>query len=270
MEQIMKQIYFYLTTYGLDIIGALLILVVGKVAAGFGRGLIKKILTKSKADPAIVSFVSSLTYFAVLTAAVIAALSKAGVETTSLVAVVGAAGFAVGFALKDSLGNFASGVLILVLKPFRVGDYIEAAGVAGTVKAVHLFTTEMASPDNVKILVPNGKIYGDIIKNVTANDNRRVDMVIGIGYGSSIGKALEVVKGLVDADERVLKDPAPTLAVSELADSSVNLVVRPWTAKDNYWALKFDLTRAIKEAFDREGIEIPFPQTVVHLAKEGD
>ena len=200
--------------------------------------------------------------------AVLAALSQAGIRTTSLVAVLGAAGFAVGFALKDSLGSFASGILLLVFKPFGVGDFIEAAGVSGTVKAIRLFSTELASPDNVQILVPNNKIYGDTIRNVSAHPTRRVDLVIGIGYGSSLGRALELIRELLDQDQRVLQDPAPILAVAELADSSVNLAVRPWTARENYWDLKCDLTRAIKESFDKEGIEIPYPRQVVQLLQE--
>ncbi len=270
MEGVIDRTYFFLTTYGLSIIGALVILIVGKMVAGFARKFIRQILTRADADASVVSFTASLVYFLVITATVIAALSKAGVQTTSLVAVLGTAGLAVGLALKDSLGNFAAGVLLLVLKPFGVGDYIEAAGTSGTVKAIRLFTTELASPDNVKILVPNGKIYGDTIKNVTAHPHRRVDMVFGIGYGSSIGRAMEIITELLARDERVLKDPAPVLAVSELADSSVNIVVRPWTVKENYWNLKFDLTRAVKEAFDREGIDIPYPQQVVHLIPAGE
>lgn len=270
MEQLFNQAYGFITLYGLSIIGALVILVVGKFAAGFGRKLVRRILGKTNTDPSVITFTASLTYFLILTVAIIAALSKVGVQTTSLIAVVGTAGLAVGLALKDSLSNFAGGVLILIMRPFGVGDYIEAAGVSGTVKAIRLFSTELASPDNVKILVPNGKIYGDTIKNVTAHPHRRVDMIFGIGYDASMGRALEIVKELLDKDERVLKDPAPTLAVAELADSSVNLIVRPWTVKENYWNLKFDLTRAVKEAFDQEGIDIPFPQQVVHMHQVGE
>jgi small conductance mechanosensitive channel len=195
-------------------------------------------------------------------------LAKFGFQTASLVAVLGAAGLAVGFALQGSLANFAAGVLILVFRPYRVGNFIDVAGVAGIVKEIQLFTTELATPDNVKILVPNGKIYGDIIKNFSANDTRRVDLVIGIGYGSSIQKALEVVTKLIKKETRILSDLAPQIAVSELADSSVNLVVRPWVKKDDYWPLKFYLTQNIKEAFDRNGIEIPFPQRAVHMISE--
>jgi small conductance mechanosensitive channel len=198
----------------------------------------------------------------------LAALAKFGIQTASFVAVLGAAGFAIGFAMQGSLANFAAGVLILVLRPYRTGDYIDVAGVAGTVKGIELFTTELATPDNVKIMVPNGKIYGDIIKNYSANDTRRVDLVIGIGYASSIQKAIETVTTLIKEDERILSEPAPQIAVSELADSSVNLVVRPWVKKEDYWTLRFDLTQKIKEAFDQKGIEIPFPQRAVHMISE--
>ena len=204
-------------------------------------------------------------YFLILTFAVLAALAKFGIQTASFVAILGAAGFAIGFALQGSLSNFAAGVLILVLRPFKVGDYIDGAGVAGTVKEIKLFTTVLATPDNIKIMVPNGKLFGDTIKNISAFDTRRVDIVIGIGYTSDIQKAYDVLMDLMNEDTRVLSDPPANVAVSELADSSVNFVVRPWVKKEDYWGVKFDLTRRIKEAFDENGIEIPFPQQVVHM-----
>ena len=225
-------------------------------------------LEKYKTDPAVTSFSGSLIYILILTFAVLAALAKFGVQTASFVAILGAAGFAVGFALQGSLGNFAAGVLILVFRPYRVGDFIEAAGVAGAVKEIQLFTTVLATPDNVQIMVPNGKLYGDIIKNFSANDTRRVDMVFGIGYGSSIQKAYEIIENLMKADDRVLTDPAPQIAVAELADSSVNFIVRPWVKKENYWNVKFDLTRQVKETFDEHDIEIPFPQHTVHMVSD--
>ena len=206
-----------------------------------------------------------MAYILVLVFAVLAALAKFGIQTASFVAILGAAGFAIGFALQGSLANFAAGVLILVFRPYRVGDYIDVAGVAGSVMEIQLFTTELATPDNVKIMVPNGRIYGDIIKNFSANDIRRVDLVIGISYDSPIQKAIELISDLIKEDSRILSDPAPQIAVSELADSSVNLVVRPWVKRQDYWDLRFDLTRKIKEAFDQNGIEIPFPQRVVHM-----
>ncbi|UCH82829.1 MAG: mechanosensitive ion channel [Candidatus Latescibacterota bacterium] len=268
LESIYGQLVHFATSYGIKIIGAILILIVGRFAAGFFRRIVRKVLTSRDVDAAVVSFAGSLCYALVLTMAVIASLAKFGVETTSFVAVIGAAGFAIGFALQGSLSNFAAGVLILVLRPYRVGDFIEAAGVSGSVKEIQLFTTVLATPDNIRILVPNGRVYGEVIKNITANPTRRVDMVVGIGYTSSIKKAYEILKELVNADSRVLSDPAPTIAVAELADSSVNFVVRPWVKKEDYWAVKFDLTEKIKHTFDEQGIEIPFPQRSIHMVTE--
>ena len=265
MDTASQQIVFFVTTYGIKIIGAIIILILGRIAAGIGRSIVGRLLEKAKSDPAIISFVRHLTYILILVFAVLAALAKFGIQTASFVAILGAAGFAVGFALQGSLANFAAGVLILVLRPFKLGDYIMGAGQAGTVKAISLFTTELSTPDNVKILVPNGKLFGDVITNWSVYDTRRVDLVVGIGYDSDIQKAYEVIDGLIKDDNRILTDPAPQIAVSELADSSVNFVVRPWVNRADYWNAKFDLTRKIKEAFDANGIEIPFPQRVVHM-----
>jgi small conductance mechanosensitive channel len=258
----------FVTMYGLKIIGAIFILIIGRIAAGIMRTIVRKALEKSKTAPAVISFVGSLTYFLILTFAVLAALAKFGIQTASFVAVLGAAGFAIGFALQGSLANFAAGVLILVLRPFKIGDYIDSAGVAGTVKDIQLFTTVLTTPDNIKIMVPNGKIFGDVIKNVSAYDTRRVDFVIGIGYTSDIQKAYDIMMNLVKEDSRILSDPPTQIAVSELADSSVNFVLRPWVKKEDYWNVKFDLTRKIKESFDENGIEIPFPQQVVHMISQ--
>jgi small conductance mechanosensitive channel len=268
MENAGDQIVIFITTYGIKIIGAIVILILGRIAAGIGRSLIKKGLVKAKTDPAVVSFVGGLVYFLILTFAVLAALAKFGIQTASFVAILGAAGFAVGFALQGSLGNFAAGVLILILRPFKVGDFIMGAGEAGSVKEIQLFTTVLATPDNVKIMIPNGKLFGDVIKNVSAFDTRRIDLVIGIGYSSDIRKSFDVLTNLVKSDTRIMAEPAPQIAVSELADSSVNFVVRPWVKKEDYWAVRFDLIRSIKEAFDENGIEIPFPQRTVHLLSE--
>ncbi len=266
MKPVLDQLVAFGTTYGLQIIGAILILIVGRIAAGICRSVVTRILERGKADPAIVSFAGRLIFILVITFAILAALAKFGIQTASFVAVIGAASFAVGFALQGSLSSFAAGVLILAFRPFRVGDFIDAAGVMGAVKDIHLFTTILATPDNVQIIVPNSKLYGDIIKNYSANETRRVDMVFGIGYGSSIQDAYETIESILKQEERVLVDPAPQIAVSELADSSVNFVVRPWVKAADYWGVRFDLTRKIKEAFDEKGIEIPFPQTTVHMA----
>jgi small conductance mechanosensitive channel len=268
MPETASQIGLFLTTYGMQVIGAIIILILGRIAAGIGRKLMKRLLIRSKTDRAVVSFVSNLTNILKLTFAVLAALAKFGIQTASFVAILGAAGFAVGFALQGSLGNFAAGVLILVLRPFRTGDYIEGAGTAGTVKDIELFNTILATPDNIKIMVPNGKLFGNVIKNISAYDTRRIDLVVGIGYSSPIGKAVGVLEELIKKETRILSDPSAQIAVSELADSSVNLVVRPWVKKEDYWGVRWDLTRAIKESFDEHGIEIPFPQHVVHTVSE--
>ncbi len=268
MDNVANQLTVFITTYGIKVIGAIIILILGRIAAGIGRKVVKKVLEKSKTDPAVVSFVGSMIYFLILIFAVLAALAKFGIQTASFVAILGAAGFAIGFALQGSLANFAAGVLILVLRPFKVGDYIDGAGVGGTVKDIQLFTTVLATPDNIKIMVPNGKLFGDTIKNFSGFDTRRIDFVIGIGYTSDIQKAYDVLMNLIKKDTRILSDPPTNIAVSELADSSVNFVVRPWVKRSDYWGVKFDLTRKIKEAFDENGIEIPFPQQVVHMLSE--
>jgi len=268
MATTINQITLFLTTYGVQVIGAIIILVLGRIGAGLGRKIVKKLLIRSKTDSAVVSFVANMTYFLILTFAVLAALAKFGIQTASFVAILGAAGFAVGFALQGSLANFAAGVLILVLRPFRTGDYIEGAGVAGTVKDIELFNTVLTTPDNIKILVPNGKLFGNVIKNMSAYETRRIDLVVGIGYDASIGKAVEILEDLIRKDTRILSDPAPQIAVSELADSSVNLIVRPWTKRQDLWAVRWDLIRAMKEAFDEHGIEIPFPQRVIHTVSK--
>jgi len=267
METFMDQLIIFATTYGLKVIGALLILIIGRILAGIARKIVRKILQKSQVDPAIISFAASLTFILIMVFAVIAALAKFGVQTASFVAVLGAAGFAVGFALQGSLANFAAGVMILFFRPFRAGDFIDAAGVSGVVKEVGIFNTVISTIDNVKVIVPNGKISGDVIRNFSGYDIRRVDLVFGIGYASSMAKAYDTIDEILNADKRILQEPAPQIAVAELADSSVNFVVRPWVRKEDYWNVKFDLTRKVKEQFDAHGIEIPFPQRVVHMAK---
>ncbi len=232
------------------------------------RKLVTKLLTKAKTDPTIITFAGNMVYFLILIFTVVAALGNLGVPMTSFIAIIGAAGLAIAFAMQGSLANFAAGVLILVFRPFKVGDVVTAAGVTGSIKEIQIFKTILATPDNIRITIPNGKIYGDVIKNITAYDTRRVDITVGISYDSSMKKAQEILEGLCKDDDRVLEDPVPAIAVAELADSSVNFVVRPWTKKEDYWSVKFDLTRKIKESFDANGIEIPFPQQVIHMVSE--
>jgi len=264
MQNVIDTILTNLGAYSVKVVGAIIILILGRIAAGMGKKLITRLLTRTKTDTAVISFTGTLTYFLILTFAILAALSKFGIETTSFIAVLGAAGLAVGLALQGSLSNFASGVLILILRPFKIGDFIEGAGVTGTVKEIELFTTVLATADNIKIMVPNAKLFGDVIKNFSGYDLRRIDLEVGIGYGSPIGKAMETLNAVIKEDSRILSDPQPQIAVSTLADSSVNIVFRPWVKKEDYWDVRFDLTRKVKEAFEKDGIEIPFPQQVVY------
>jgi len=254
----------WLTAFGLRILGAAAILIVGRIAAGFLRRLVRRLVDRAGVDRSLAGFLGNLTYILVLVFALVAAVGKFGVETASFVAVLGAAGFSVGFALQGSLSNFASGVMLLIFRPFRVGDFIDAAGVAGTVKEIRLFNIVLATGDNVRVLVPNSKVYGDVIRNYSANDTRRVEVPIGIAYDASIDEACRVTRKVIADDERILADPEPLIAVAELGDSSVNLVIRVWVAAKDYWGVRFDLNKHLKESFDAAGIEIPFPQRVVH------
>lgn len=265
MENMMDSIGDFVLFYGLKVLIALAIFVIGKKVARWLGNAVEKVLQKKEMDVEIQHFVSTLVYYAAFVFVIIAALGQLGIHTASFVAVIGAAGLAVGLALQGSLANFAAGVLILIFKPYRVGDFVEVAGVSGSVSKVLVFTTELNTGDNKRVIIPNGQAMGGTITNYSTNDTRRVDLVMGIGYGDDIDKAKKVLEDLVAADERILKDPAPTIAVVELADSSVNFVVRPWVNKADYWGVYFGLTEAVKKRFDQEGISIPFPQSDVHM-----
>ena len=201
---------------------------------------------------------------------VIAVLGLFGIETTSLVAVLATAGLAIGLALQGTLSNFSSGVMLLLFRPFRVDDFVEVAGVKGSVVEIGIFTTVLKTPDNVKIIVPNSSIYGATITNYAAYDTRRNDLLIGVSYGDDLADAETAIRRVIESDDRVLKDPEPVIAVAELADSSVNFVVRPWCKASDYWTLRFDLTRRIKEELEASGCSIPFPQQDVHLINGGE
>jgi small conductance mechanosensitive channel len=222
-------------------------------------------MNKRQVDPTVISFVANLTYIALLVFVVLAALGQLGIQTTSFIAVIGAAGLAIGLALQGSLANFAAGFLMIIFRPFKVGDYIEGAGTAGTVEAIQIFTTQLRTPDNKTVIIPNGSLTSDNITNWSVKGTRRVDLVMGIGYEDDIDKAKSIMGDILAKDERVLKDPPPQIAVVELADSSVNFVVRPWVKAEHYWAVHFDTTEAIKKSFDAQGISIPFPQRDVHM-----
>jgi small conductance mechanosensitive channel len=253
------------TLYGLRILAAIVILIVGRWIAAALRNFVKRLMTKSNVDETLVSFVGNLTYVALLTFVVIAAINQLGVQTTSFIAVIGAAGLAIGLALQGSLANFAAGVLLIIFRPFKAGDFIDGAGVAGTVEEIQIFTTHLKTPDNKSIIVPNAKLTGDNITNFSAKDTRRVDMTFGVGYSDDLQKVRQVLEDILSKDGRVLQEPAPTIGVLELADNSVNFACRPWVKAEDYWGAYFDITETVKKRFDAEGISIPFPQRDVHV-----
>jgi len=256
----------YGTQYGLNIVFAVLILIIGMMAAGWVKRMVIKMCKKSaKIDDTLGAFFSSLVRYVVIIFTILAVLDRFGVETASLIAILGAASLAIGLALQGTLSNVAAGVMLLIFRPFKIGQFVDAAGHAGSVKHIGLFVTEMATGDNVQIIIPNSQIWGSSIKNFSSNENRRVDLVIGIGYDDDIDKAIAEIGSVCDADDRVLKDPATSIFVGELGASSVDIVVRAWTASGNYWPLKAALTKEIKHRFDDKEISFPYPQQDVHI-----
>ena len=268
-ETITKLFEDYVVVYGMNFVFAILIFVIGKWIANLITKLVNSGMTKSKVDSVLVDFVSGIIKSVLVLFVIIAALGELGVDTTSLVALIGAAGLAIGLSLQSSLQNFASGVMLIMFRPFTTGDFVEAAGISGTVEKITIFNTMMRTGDNKEMIVPNGAIYGGVIINYSAKATRRIDMVFGIGYGDDIKKAKEIMQEILVADERVLDEPESLIALSELADSSVNFIVRPWVKSGDYWAVKFDATEKVKLAFDKAEISIPYPQMGVHLSKEG-
>lgn len=256
-----------LVQYGVNIISALLILFIGNMIVKGIANSVAKLLKKRKMDKAVVEFISALVRYTLFVIVLIAALGRIGVQTASVVAVIGAAGLAIGLALQGSLSNFAAGVLIVAFRPFKSGDYVEIGGVAGSVESIQIFQTVLTTPDNKMVVVPNGSVIGSPITNYSRHATRRIDHVIGVSYGADLKKTKEVITKILEADERILKSPAPTVGVVALADSSVNFVVRPWVKTADYWDVYFDSLQAIKEGLDAENIEIPFPQMDVHLNK---
>jgi small conductance mechanosensitive channel len=251
--------------FGLKLVTALIIFIIGRWVARRLAGLVEKGMTKAGTDSTLTGFLRNIVYIGLLTFVILAAIAQLGVQTTSFIAVLGAAGFAVGLALQGSLANFAAGVLIIIFRPFKSGDFVEAGGVAGVVENIQIFTTTMRTGDNKTIIIPNGQITSGTIVNYSTKDTRRVDMVIGVGYGDDLDKVRRVLEEILKEDERVLEDPAPTIGVLELADSSVNFAVRPWVKSADYWPVYFALHEKVKKRFDKEGISIPFPQQDVHL-----
>lgn len=261
-------VWLWLSSYSLNIIGAIIIFIVGKWLSRRIANLLSKLLQKNNIDQTLVNFLSNLTYYSLIVLVVVAAAGRLGINTTSFLTIIGAAGLAVGLALKDSLANFAAGVMLVLFRPFAIGDVVSTAGITAKVESINIFNTHFCSPDNQLIIVPNGKIINDIITNINIKATRRIDLVVGISYSDDMAKTREILAGLAKADSRVLTDPAPTIAVAELADSSVNLVFRPWVKTADYWDVRFDLTEKIKNALDEAGISIPFPQQDVHLFVE--
>jgi small conductance mechanosensitive channel len=256
--------------FGINLVIALAIFYFGKMVISLVVRGIRKVMQRQEVDKTLETFVCNLVRMVLLVIVVIAAIGQLGIQTTSFIAIFGAAGLAVGLALQGSLSNFAAGVLIVLFRPYRVGDFVEAAGISGVVEQVQILTTVLKTGDNKQIIVPNGQIMDSIITNYSANDTRRVDMVIGVSYDDDLDKVRSTIQELIAAEDRILDEPACNIAVSALADSSVNFVVRPWVKTADYWGVMFDLTEAIKKRFDKEGISFPFPQQDVHLHKVDD
>jgi small conductance mechanosensitive channel len=253
--------------FAINLVWATIILFVGLIISRVLISILNSVLRKTKIDVIIIGFLISIARFVVLMMIFIAALKRLGLDTTSLVTLVGAAGLAIGFALQSSLQNLTAGFMLIVFKPFKNGDLVELANTTGIVEKINIFSTTLRSGDNKEITVSNGSIYTNTITNYSARDTRRIDLIIGISYESDLKKAKEILIQIIKEDPRILKDPEPVVAVFELASSSVNFAVRPWVSNANYWDVKFDLNEKIKLIFDANGIVIPYPQMSVHLNK---
>lgn len=260
----------WISNYSIKVVAAILVLVIGNWLSHRISNLLKTLLEKNKIDITLVGFLSNIIYYALMIMVVIAAAGQLGINTTSFLTIVGAAGLAVGLALKDSLSNFAAGVMLILFRPFKVNDTVNAGGVTGKVESINIFNTILNTVDNQRVIIPNNSITSAVITNVTANATRRVDLVVGISYKDNIAFAKETVMTILEADSRILKDPAPVVAVAELAASCVNLAVRPWVKTGDYGNVLFDLNETIKTTFDEKGISIPFPQQEVHIIRSSE
>lgn len=256
--------------WGLKAVMAIVIFVIGRIVARVLRNSLRSALLRGKVEATLVSFTANLVYALLMVMVIIAALNQLGIQTTSFIAILGAAGLAVGLALQGSLANFAAGVMMMIFKPFKVGDFIEAAGTMGTVEEIEIFTTKMLTPDNKLIIVPNNQITNGNITNFSAKETRRVDLVVGVSYSDDLNKVKAVLNDILSGDERILVEPEPTIAVLQLGESSIDFAVRPWVKSGDYWPTFFDLNKSIKERFDAEGISIPFPQRDIHLFPQND
>jgi small conductance mechanosensitive channel len=258
-----------LSSWGLSVIGAIALLVIGFWIARRMRSGVGRALARGKVDASLIPFVSGIVYYAALAVVLIAVLSLFGIETTSLVAVFGAAGLAIGLALQGTLSNFSAGVMLLLFRPFKKGDFVDVAGVKGSVVEIGVFSTSLATPDNIGIIIPNSAIFGSVISNYNVHETRRNDMVIGISYDDDIDSAFAIIESVLAGDERVLAEPAAGVFVANLGDSSVDIAVRPWCKGSDYWPLRADLTKKIKQALEAGGCSIPYPQRDVHLQGGG-
>lgn len=265
VEELMSMVQNFVVTYGVKLIGAVLTLVIGLWIVNQLVSRVGKMMVKSNVDPSLVPFLKSLLNIGLKVAVVITAASVASIEMTSFVAILGAAGLAVGLALQGTLQNFAGGVIILLLKPFKVGDFIDATGYTGTVKEIQIFHTILNTPDNKIIIIPNGNLANSSLTNFSRMPERRVDFTFGIGYGDNFEQAKGIIMSIIEADARIKKDPAPFVRVGQLADSSVNITTRVWVDAAEYWNVHFDMIETVKLKFDEAGVNIPFPQMDVHV-----
>ncbi|GAA3911507.1 mechanosensitive ion channel family protein [Litoribacillus peritrichatus] len=259
----------YIIPWGINLGLAILVFFVGKLLVQVTLSVVKRVMQRSNVDEILVDFIASILKMLLMLVVVVIALDQLGVDTTSLVALVGAAGLAVGLALKDSLQNFAAGVMLVLFRPFKMDDFVEVAGVSGVVEKITIFSTMIRTGDNKQVIVPNGAIYSGTIINYSAKENRRIDLVIGVSYESDAIEARLILESILVGHPQVLKDPAPVVAMVELADSSVNFNVRPWVRSEDYWGVRAELLETIKCTLDQKGISIPYPQMDVHLSKEG-
>ncbi len=267
MEFNVEELSALAINYGVKLLMAIVVYVIGKWLANIVANGLEKGMSAKSVDPTVARFTRNIVYYALFAMVIVAALGQLGVQTASFVAIVGAAGLAVGFALQGSLANFAAGVLLILFRPFKAGDFVEAGGASGVVKEISIFSTILTTGDNKVVVIANNAVMGGNITNYSAMPTRRVDMVVGVGYGADLALVKKTLQELADADDRVLKDPGVTIAVSELADSSVNFVFRPWVNSSDYWGVFWAMNERIKIRFDELGIEIPFPQMDVHLDK---
>jgi small conductance mechanosensitive channel len=265
IEQTIETLIKYVSVYGLSVLGALLILIFGYIGAKIAKGLITGTMTRAKLDTILISFGANATYAVLIVFVFISALNQLGFQTTSLAAILGAAGLAIALAFKDSLSNLASGIMVIIFRPFKIGDFIETSSGEGTVNDINIFTTVLKTSDNKRLIVPNSALTANSITNYTAEKTRRVDLIVGISYDADIKKAKQLLEKILKTEKRVLETPAPVIAVHELADNSVNFVVRPWVKTEEYWPTRWAILETVKLTFDKENIGIPYPQQDIYI-----